>query len=162
MVNWTGKRGPSEKPFRDALRMELAAAAAGNGSHKELRRLARALIERAATGDVSALRETADRLDGTVPQAIVGDSEYDPVNIRGIAWLDGLDGLDSPNAPANAPAIEHQANEPLQLTAQEVIAPIVSTFSFRVKRQRGPDYNERMREYMQRKRAAAKLLDGKG
>ena len=30
-------------------------------------------------GDVSAIREIADRLDGRVPQAIVGDDESDPI-----------------------------------------------------------------------------------
>jgi hypothetical protein len=30
-------------------------------------------------GDVAAIREIADRLDGRVPQAIVGDDESDPI-----------------------------------------------------------------------------------
>jgi len=32
-------------------------------------------------GDVSSIREIADRLDGKVPQAVVGDDEHDPVGI---------------------------------------------------------------------------------
>lgn len=32
-------------------------------------------------GDVPAIREIADRLDGKVAQAIVGDDELDPINI---------------------------------------------------------------------------------
>lgn len=31
-------------------------------------------------GDVPAIREIADRLDGKVPQAVVGDGEHDPIN----------------------------------------------------------------------------------
>jgi hypothetical protein len=30
-------------------------------------------------GDVAAIREIADRLDGKVPQSIVGDDESDPI-----------------------------------------------------------------------------------
>ncbi len=50
-----------DKPFREALRMEVAAA---GDDHKELRRLARSLLELAGNGDIQAIREVADRLDG--------------------------------------------------------------------------------------------------
>jgi hypothetical protein len=66
-----------EKPFRDALRMELLAAGEDN---KALRKIAKALIEKAETGDMQAIKELADRTDGKVPQAIVGDEE-NPVNL---------------------------------------------------------------------------------
>lgn len=72
---------PKERPFRDALRLEAAACAnqepceAPKGS---LRWNARQLLER---GDPAAIRELADRLDGKVPQAIVGDDEHDPVKM---------------------------------------------------------------------------------
>ena len=39
---------------------------------KKLDELAGALIAKAKTGDVAALREVSDRLDGKVPQAVVG------------------------------------------------------------------------------------------
>jgi hypothetical protein len=61
-----------EKPFRDALRMELAAA--GEDS-KALRAIARALILKASEGDMPAIKELADRVDGKVPQGISGDDE---------------------------------------------------------------------------------------
>lgn len=61
-----------EKPFRDALRMELAAA--GEDS-KALRAIARALILKASEGDMPAIKELADRVDGKVPQGITGDEE---------------------------------------------------------------------------------------
>lgn len=46
-----------------------------------LRALADALVKRGRTGDVQAIREIADRLDGKVPQAIVGDDEHPPVSV---------------------------------------------------------------------------------
>lgn len=64
-----------DKPFRDALRMEIAAA---GEDHKALRRIASALIEKAASGDVQAIKEIGDRLDGKPAQAIIGGDENDP------------------------------------------------------------------------------------
>jgi hypothetical protein len=73
------KRGPiKDKPFRDALRMEILAMGA---DHKGLRLVARKLLDNAKEGDNSAIREIADRLDGKVPQAIVGDDDYDPIQV---------------------------------------------------------------------------------
>lgn len=64
-----------EKLFREALLMELLEA---GEDHRELRKIARKLIEKAGTGDVTAIREVADRIDGKVPQGIVGGDEDDP------------------------------------------------------------------------------------
>lgn len=61
-----------EKPFRDALRTELAAA---GDDQKALRAVAKALIAKAMDGDMQAIKELADRTDGKVPQAIAGDTE---------------------------------------------------------------------------------------
>lgn len=61
-----------EKPFRDALRMELAAAGDNN---KALRMIAAKLIEKATEGDMQAIKEIADRTDGKVAQTIAGDEE---------------------------------------------------------------------------------------
>lgn len=67
-----------DKPFRDALRMELAAL--DDEDPKTLRRLARRLLETASSGDQSlaAIKEVADRLDGKPAQAIIGGDEDDP------------------------------------------------------------------------------------
>lgn len=67
-----------DKPFRDALRMELAAL--GEDDPKTLRRLARRLLETASTGEnsLAAIREVADRLDGKPAQAVIGGDEDDP------------------------------------------------------------------------------------
>lgn len=67
-----------EKPFRDALRMELAAA--GEDS-KALRKIAKKLIEMAENGDMPAIRELADRTDGKVPQGITGEDGQGPAEI---------------------------------------------------------------------------------
>lgn len=48
-----------------------------------LRAVADALIEKAISGDVQAIKEVADRLDGKVPQAIVGDADSDPISFVG-------------------------------------------------------------------------------
>lgn len=59
--------------------MELAAV--GDDS-KALRMIAAKLIEKAAEGDMQAIKELADRTDGKVAQAIVGGDEDDnPINI---------------------------------------------------------------------------------
>jgi len=72
----SGRR--QEKPFRDALRMELAEA---DSNLRGLRAIARRLIDAAAEGKLDAIKELADRIDGKVAQAIVGDDELDPINI---------------------------------------------------------------------------------
>ena len=72
-----------DKPFRDALRMEIAAAQDENDT-KSLRRIARALLEKGADGDVPAIKEIADRLDGKVSQPIDGDGEGGPIAIQAI------------------------------------------------------------------------------
>jgi hypothetical protein len=55
-----------QKPFADALRMEICA---GNDP-RHLRAIARKLLEGALDGDLQAIREIADRLDGKCVQAI--------------------------------------------------------------------------------------------
>jgi len=59
-----------EKPFRDALRMQLAEA---GDDHQALRLVASKLIEKAQDGDMQAIKELADRTDGKAVQAIAGD-----------------------------------------------------------------------------------------
>jgi len=53
-----------EKPFNDALRIAL------RGDPLRLRRIAEQLAEKAEGGDLAAIRELADRLDGKPTQAI--------------------------------------------------------------------------------------------
>jgi hypothetical protein len=70
MANPRGQQ--RDKPFRDALRMQLAAA---GDDHKALREIADALIVQAKTGDIQAIREIGDRLDGKPAQAIEHSGE---------------------------------------------------------------------------------------
>ena len=53
-----------EKPFNSALLIEL------RSNPPALRRIAAKLVERAEEGDLAAIRETADRLDGKPAQVI--------------------------------------------------------------------------------------------
>ena len=54
-----------EKPFTDALRVALL-----SGGGRRLRIIADKLAEKAGQGDIQAIREIADRLDGKPAQAI--------------------------------------------------------------------------------------------
>lgn len=63
----SGRR--QEKPFRDAIRMELAEAA----DHQELRAIARKLINKATEGDIQAIAMLADRTDGKAVQSVDAD-----------------------------------------------------------------------------------------
>lgn len=63
---------PKSKPFKDALQRALKAA----GDDKDaLELIAQALAAKAMSGDVPAIKELADRLDGKVTQPIGGDDE---------------------------------------------------------------------------------------
>ncbi len=72
-------RPPKEKSFANMLNIAIKEAVEGSDKTK-LRAVADALVDKAMQGDVQAIKEVADRLDGKVPQAIVGDSGEDPIN----------------------------------------------------------------------------------
>lgn len=72
-------RPPSEKTFANMLRIAISEAHEKGGTR--LRAVADALVEKALTGDVSAIREIGDRIDGKVPQAVVGDADADPISV---------------------------------------------------------------------------------
>ena len=58
-----------DKIYREALRLELADMSEGVDL-KKLREIARAHIEKAASGDMQAIKELADRLDGKPAQML--------------------------------------------------------------------------------------------
>jgi hypothetical protein len=62
----------SKKPFRDALNMQIIAA---GEDHKALRRVADVLLSKAYDGDMQAIKELADRVDGKVPQGVEGTED---------------------------------------------------------------------------------------
>jgi len=72
-------RPPKEKSFANMLNIAIKEATEEGGT--KLRAVADALIAKAVSGDVQAIKEVADRLDGKVPQAVVGDDEHDPISL---------------------------------------------------------------------------------
>jgi hypothetical protein len=66
------------KPFRAALNRQIDAA---GPNPQALDKIARALLQLAESGDVQAIREVADRLDGKVAQALVGDKSEDAIQL---------------------------------------------------------------------------------
>ena len=56
-----------DKPYREALRMELAAT---GEDMKKLREIARVHIARCEAGNMQAIKELADRLDGRPAQIL--------------------------------------------------------------------------------------------
>ena len=74
------KRGrKSDKVMGDAIRLALNDK--DKTGTKYIRRIAQALVIKAAEGDVAAIREVADRVDGKPAQAIVGDNSRDPITL---------------------------------------------------------------------------------
>jgi hypothetical protein len=63
----SGTNRNKEKPFADALRMEIAAA---GDDHKQLRKIAAKTLALAETGEAWAVQFVADRLDGKPAQAV--------------------------------------------------------------------------------------------
>jgi hypothetical protein len=68
-------RGPYiDKPFREALRLAVKRSADADVKGKtKLDKIAAALVDEAVKGDVPAIKEIGDRLDGRVPQAVTGE-----------------------------------------------------------------------------------------
>lgn len=63
---------PKSKPFKEALQKALKAS---ESNPELLLNVALALVTKAQDGDVAAIREIADRLDGKVTQPIGGDED---------------------------------------------------------------------------------------
>lgn len=82
-------RPPKEKSFANMLNIAIKEAIEGTDKTK-LRAVADALVDKAMSGDVAAIKEVADRLDGKVPQGVIGGDEDDnpivqEIIIRGIS-----------------------------------------------------------------------------
>lgn len=73
-------RPPKEKSFANML--NIAIKEATEDGKDKLRVVADQLVSMAMAGDMQAIKEVADRLDGKVPQAVVGgDEETDPIRL---------------------------------------------------------------------------------
>ena len=68
-------RAPKEKSFANMLNIAIKEANE-NGTTK-LREVADALVKEAIAGNVAAIKEVADRLDGKVPQGLIGGGPDD-------------------------------------------------------------------------------------
>lgn len=83
MAGVAGRSGTNkgkDKPWREALMMEVNEA---DGDSKKLRRIARALVDQACNGDVQAIKEIGDRLDGKPRQETeISGSEGGPILIQ--------------------------------------------------------------------------------
>ena len=82
-------RPPKEKSFANMLNIAIKEAIEGTAKTK-LRAVADALVDKAMSGDVAAIKEVADRLDGKVPQGVIGGEEGDnpivqEIIIRGVS-----------------------------------------------------------------------------
>lgn len=85
-------RGPYiDKPFRAALLLAVKREGGAKAKGKsKLDRIAAQLVQEAMDGDVPAAKEIADRLDGKVPQAVIGGNENDPP-IRSVTRIELVD-----------------------------------------------------------------------
>lgn len=66
-------RPPKEKSFANMLNIAIKEAVEGSDKTK-LRAVADALVQKAMGGDVQAIKEVADRLDGKAMQAVELDA----------------------------------------------------------------------------------------
>lgn len=81
-------RPPKEKSFANMLKIAINEANEQGGT--KLRDVANALVAKAISGDVHAIKEIADRLDGKVPQGLIGGDEGDePIVIKAIIGGNG-------------------------------------------------------------------------
>lgn len=76
---------PKVKPLRDAINRLLAA------NPEQADRIAAALLGKAELGDVAAIREYADRMDGKVPQGIENEGSK-PFRME-IGWIQNASSL---------------------------------------------------------------------
>lgn len=77
--NPTGVQGKA-KPWRDAIMRAVSRRESG-ADPQALEKIADKLVASALNGDMQAMKEIGDRMDGRPAQAVVGDSEADPVKI---------------------------------------------------------------------------------
>lgn len=74
------KGRPPKKPFTEALERIWAKL-----SHAEHEEIAMPLVKKAAGGDISAVKEMVDRLEGRVPNSIGGSTTLGPVKLK-VEW----------------------------------------------------------------------------
>jgi hypothetical protein len=78
---------PNGRPKRDKIWREAIIRALKRREQDDpqaLERLANSFIRKVEEGDVSAIKEFGDRLDGKPAQAVIGDDSEDPITVRQI------------------------------------------------------------------------------
>ncbi len=84
----------SDKPWSDAIRMALQEAMTDKDGKaiKKLRIAATSLVDKAISGDVPAMKEIGDRLEGRPAQAtvITGDLEHPLKQILEVTFKSGV------------------------------------------------------------------------
>ncbi len=68
-----------QKPFKDAIRKAILET---DGDTRRLDRIARKLALLAEKGDLNAIREVMDRVDGRVTHTVGGDQDTGPITIK--------------------------------------------------------------------------------
>ena len=77
-----GNGSKSDKLWRDAIHRAVKRSI-GEGDLKKLEKLAEVLVEKALDGDIGALKEIGDRLDGRAVQGVQAlDKDGKPDNMR--------------------------------------------------------------------------------
>ena len=83
--NPAGRPAGRHKPWRAALDMALKRRDEKlGGPDRALQQIAENVLDKAEAGDKDAWREVAERLDGKVAQALVGDADHDPIQVQGM------------------------------------------------------------------------------
>lgn len=85
------KGGKPDKLMRDALMIALnrEATDADGKKTKKLNIIAAKLVELAVDGDIQAIKEISDRVDGKPAQAIVGDPDQPLASVTEIRLVGG-------------------------------------------------------------------------
>jgi hypothetical protein len=78
----------TSKPWRDAINRAVARAQ-HDDDYRSLNKLAEKLLEKASEGDMAALKELGDRLDGRPAQTIEGNPEA-PLSVSGTLVVTGV------------------------------------------------------------------------
>lgn len=74
---------PRMKRWKEAIEASLSSNPTGEPNYAHIRAVSDALIIAAKAGDIQAIKEIGDRIDGKVPQALTGGDEDDkPITIQ--------------------------------------------------------------------------------
>lgn len=94
--NTAHQKADRKKPRVIAQQITAALNEAADEGPTKLRMVVNALIKRAMDGDVQAINAIMDRVDGKVPQPVVGDDEEAPVRVALIERI-----IVDPRTPSN-------------------------------------------------------------